>query len=98
VFTVVTELPADGHSPANSSSLIDQIVREGARKMLAAALQAEVDAYIAAFADERDKRDKRNENGRHLVVRNSYHQPRDPARGSSSPDETFVGYALDLGR
>ncbi len=39
--------------------------------MLAAALQAEVDAYIAAFADERD------EAGRRLVVRNGYHQPRD---------------------
>ncbi|MEU8252420.1 IS256 family transposase [Nonomuraea sp. NPDC048916] len=61
---------ATASSPA-SASLIDQIVREGARKMLAAALQAEVDAYIAAFADERD------EHGRRLVVRNGYHQPRD---------------------
>ncbi|WP_436838833.1 IS256 family transposase [Nonomuraea cavernae] len=73
-LTVVPELPADDNSPA-SSSLIDQIVREGARKMLAAALQAEVDAYIAAFADERD------ENGRRLVVRNGYHQPRDLLTG-----------------
>jgi hypothetical protein len=32
---------------AGSSSLIDEIVREGARRMLAEALQAEVDAYIA---------------------------------------------------
>ncbi|MFC6374809.1 IS256 family transposase [Nonomuraea thailandensis] len=54
-----------------SASLIDQIVREGARKMLAVALQAEVDAYIAAFADERD------EAGRRLVVHNGYHQPRE---------------------
>ncbi|WP_240777955.1 IS256 family transposase, partial [Nonomuraea basaltis] len=53
------------------SSLIDQLVREGARKMLAAALQAEVEAYIAAFADERD------ETGRRLVVRNGYHQSRE---------------------
>jgi hypothetical protein len=45
-------------------SLIDEIVREGARRMLAEALQAEVDAYIARFAAERD------ENGRRLVVRN----------------------------
>jgi hypothetical protein len=36
-------------------SLIDEIVREGARRMLAEALQAEVDAYIAAFAAERDE-------------------------------------------
>src|ERR671921_523549 len=32
---------------------------------------AEVDAYIAAFRDERD------ENGRRLVVRNGTHQPRE---------------------
>ncbi|MEU4411292.1 IS256 family transposase [Streptosporangium sp. NPDC023963] len=66
------EPPADdSSSTAASSSLIDQIVREGARKMLAAALQAEVDAYIAAFADERDAA------GRRLVVRNGSHQPRE---------------------
>ncbi|MFB9530338.1 IS256 family transposase [Nonomuraea roseola] len=68
------ELPADDHdhtASAVSPSLIDQLVREGARKMLAAALQAEVEAYIAASADERD------ENGRRLVVRNGSHQPRE---------------------
>ena len=53
----VSLLPADGPS----SSLIDQIVREGARQMLAAALQAEVAAYIGQFAGVRD------ENGRRLV-------------------------------
>jgi len=51
--------------------LIDEIVREGARRMLAEALQSEVDAYIARFADERDG------DGRRLVVRNGYHQPRE---------------------
>jgi transposase-like protein len=53
------------------TSLIDQIVRDGARRMLAEALQAEVEAYIARFADERDDR------GRRLVVRNGSHQPRE---------------------
>jgi transposase-like protein len=53
-----------------SSSLIDEIVRDGARRMLAAALRAEVDAYVAAFAAEVDA------DGRRLVVRNGYHQPR----------------------
>jgi hypothetical protein len=53
-------LPADGPS----SSLIDQLVREGARQMLAAALQAEVAAYIGQFAEVRD------EDGRRMVVRN----------------------------
>ena len=51
-------------------SLIDDIVREGARRMLAAALEAEVDAYIAELAEARDER------GRRLVVRNGHHQPR----------------------
>ncbi len=54
-----------------SPSLIDEIVREGARRMLAQALQAEVEAYIAASAADRD------ENGRRLVVRNGSHQPRE---------------------
>ena len=52
-------------------SLLDEIVRDGARQMLAAALQAEVAAYVAAFADQLD------ENGHRLVVRNGYHQPRE---------------------
>ncbi len=60
----------DAAAGVGSSSLIDQIVRDGARRMLAAALQAEVEDYIAAFADQRD------EAGRRLVVRNGYHQPR----------------------
>ncbi|MFB7292908.1 IS256 family transposase [Actinacidiphila glaucinigra] len=64
--TVVNE---DG-STHDGSSLIDEIVRAGARRMLAAALEAEVNAYIAELADQCD------ENGRRLVVRNGYHQPR----------------------
>ena len=45
-----------GALPAGEpSSLIDQIVRDGARQMLAAALQAEVAAYIGQFAGLRDE-------------------------------------------
>src|SRR5207237_3263597 len=33
---------------------LEEIVREGARKMLAVALEAEVEAYVGRFADERD--------------------------------------------
>ena len=57
-------------SIAASASLIDEIVREGARRMLAEALQAEVAAYIERFADELDER------GRRLVVRNGWRDPR----------------------
>lgn len=53
------------------SSLLDAIVRDGARQMLAAALQAEVAAYVDAHADEVD------EDGHRLVVRNGYHEARE---------------------
>lgn len=49
---------------------LDEIVREGARRMLASALEAEVESYIAANADERDER------GHRLVVRNGHAEPR----------------------
>jgi len=63
-------------------ALIDEIVREGARRMLAEALQAEVDAYIAQFRDERD------ENGRRLVVRNGRHQPREVLTSAGAVEVT----------
>ncbi|MFD9849675.1 IS256 family transposase [Streptomyces parvus] len=65
MLSVVNE---DGTTEAGS--LIDEIVREGARRMLAAALEAEVDQYIAELAGQRD------EAGRRLVVRNGRHRPR----------------------
>ena len=65
VLSVVNE---DGSTA--TGSLIDEIVREGARRMLAAALEAEVDQYIAELAAERDER------GHRLVVRNGHHRPR----------------------
>ena len=49
---------------------LDELVREGARRMLAAALEVEVDAYLAAHAAERD------EGGRRLVVRNGHARQR----------------------
>jgi hypothetical protein len=54
-----------------SRSLLDEIVRDGARQMLAAALQAEVASYVEQFADQLD------ENGHRLVVRNGDHQRRE---------------------
>ena len=56
---------------AGSASLIDEIVREGARRMLAEALQAEVAVYIDRLAGELD------EGGWRLVVRNGSHRPRE---------------------
>ena len=62
---------ANDNDSGSDRSLLDEIVRDGARQMLAAALQAEVAAYVAQFADQLD------ENGHRLVVRNGYHQSRE---------------------
>ena len=62
---------ADASNETACGSMLDGIVRDGARQMLAAALQAEVAAYIEAFADQLD------ENGHRLVVRNGFHEPRE---------------------
>ena len=62
--------------------MIDEIVRDGARRMLAEALQAEVDDYIARFSAERD------ENGRRLVVRNGTHQPREVLTSAGAVEVT----------
>lgn len=59
------------NTESSGSSLLDEIVRDGARRMLAAALQAEVSAYIDAHADDLDS------DGHRLVVRNGSHQPRE---------------------
>src|SRR5215208_5722388 len=47
---------------------LDEIARQGAQKMLAQALQAEVRAYLEAAEGERDEH-----TGHALVVRNGYH-------------------------
>jgi transposase-like protein len=83
MLTVVPDdCPDQPGASGGSSSLIDEIVREGARRMLAEALQAEVDAYIAAFAAERD------ENGRRLVVRNGRHQTREVLTSAGAVEVT----------
>jgi putative transposase len=74
---VLTVVPEDGPAEAGSS-LIDEIVRDGARRMLAAALEAEVDAYLVEFAGERD------EAGRRLVVRNGRARPRQVTTGAGA--------------
>ena len=81
MLTVVPD-PAGRDNPAAPSSVIDEIVREGARRMLAEALQAEVEAYIAELAGERD------ENGRRLVVRNGYHQSREVLTSAGAVEVT----------
>jgi len=86
VRPVLTVVPgaADADDPRrpDGAVLIDELVREGARRMLAEALQAEVDAYIAQFIGERDER------GRRLVVRNGTHQPREVLTSAGAVEVT----------
>ncbi|MEE4598583.1 hypothetical protein V2J94_43265 [Streptomyces sp. DSM 41524] len=65
---MLTVVNADGSAPIGS--LIEEIVREGARRIRAAALEAEVNRYIAESADRRDS------DSRHFLVHTGYHQTR----------------------
>jgi len=60
----------DEGAVADGRSMLDEICREGAQKMLAAALEAEVDAYVADLLSER------GDNGRRLVTRNGHARSR----------------------
>jgi putative transposase len=58
--------------------MLDDLAREGARRMIAAALRAEADEYVASFVDEVD------EHGRRLVVRNGHARERGVTVGSGT--------------
>jgi len=64
--------------PADLRTSIDHIAKLGAQGMLAAALQAEVDEYLARHREERD------EGGRAMVVRNGRARPRTVAFGGGA--------------
>ena len=69
--SVLTSSKSDEPTPAAGlvscdGSIIDEIVRDGARRMLAAALEAEVAAHVEEVEG----------NGRRLVVRNGHAVPR----------------------
>ena len=57
---------------------LDDLAREGARRMIAAALKAEADEYVASFVDELD------EDGKRLVVRNGRARERRVTVGSGT--------------
>jgi putative transposase len=59
---------------------LDELVREGARRMLAAALEAEVDTYLAAHHELTDER------GHRLVRRNGHAQPRQVTTAAGQVD------------
>jgi transposase-like protein len=70
MLTVAKDQQDTPSIPKPGGSMLDEIVREGARRMLAAALEAEVAAYIGEHTDQLDQ------HGHRLVVRNGRHQPR----------------------
>lgn len=58
---------AGNGSTRQGVSLLDDVVREGARRMLAAALEAEVDAYLADLADQRGEDGRRQAKREHIA-------------------------------
>jgi transposase-like protein len=69
-------------SKSEARSPLDELAREGARRMLAEALEAEVRAYLERHREERDER------GRALVVRNGRGRPRTITVGSGQLEIT----------
>ena len=67
-----------GSGDAGIRVTLDGLAREGARRMIAAALEAEVDEYIASLAGEL------NDDGRRLVVRNGHARERKVTVGSGT--------------
>jgi transposase-like protein len=68
MLNLVTAIPSV--RPEDVRLTLDEIAREGARRMLMEALQAEVSDYIDKFKDVRD------ESGKRLVVRHGKAEPR----------------------
>jgi putative transposase len=73
----VRRLPA-GEGNEEITPALDALAREGARRMIAAALRAEADEYVERFSDELD------EDGHRLVVRNGRAQERRVTVGSGT--------------
>jgi transposase-like protein len=73
---------ADDAAQAELRLDMDELFREGARRMLAVALEAEVDAYIACYAEQVDER------GHRLVRRNGHAPARTIAAGVGQVEVT----------
>ena len=67
---------ADDDSRAELTLGLDEICRQGARRMLAAALEVEADVYVESLAHEVGG------DGRRLVVRNGHAEPRTVTTGA----------------
>src|SRR3954471_19431548 len=74
----VRRLPVGEGSENGIAVTLDELAREGARRMIAAALRAEADDYVERFADER------GQDGKRLVVRNGRARERRVTVGSGT--------------
>ena len=72
----VRRLPIEGNEEV--AVTLDELAREGARRMIAAALEVEVEQYVASFTEEVD------EAGKRLVVRNGRAKERGLTVGSGT--------------
>jgi len=72
----VRRLPVEGTDEV--AATLDALAREGARRMIAAALEAEVEQYVASFVEEI------GEDGKRLVVRNGRARERKLTVGSGT--------------
>ena len=72
----VRRLPVEGSDEV--AVTLDELAREGARRMIAAALEAEVEQYVGSFVGEVD------EDGKRLVVRNGHARERGLTVGSGT--------------
>ena len=77
---------ADDAAQAELRLDLDELFREGARRMLVVALEAEVDAYLAAYAALVD------EQGHRLVRRNGHAPARTIAAGSARSRWCVLGW------
>ena len=68
----------DGGRAEQAAVTLDELACEGARRMIATALEVEVDEYVASFVEERDG------DGRRLVVRNGHARERGLTVGSGT--------------
>ena len=74
------------------SNGLDELVAEGARRMLAVALEAEVEGYISSLIHEVD------EHGHRLVVRNGHAEPRTLVTGAGPRGPSAPGRRPPLRR
>lgn len=75
-MTILTNDTTDNlNEQENFDTVLEQVLRKGAKKLLMCALENEIEEFIDRYMDRRDKKGKRQ------VVRNGYHPQREIVTG-----------------